>query len=112
MSIIINTNISSMLGVTALNKNTNAMNKALERLSTGYRINSSKDDAAGCAISTSLTKDVSSLKVAQSNTQMGQSMIDTANGALNNMSTMLQRIRDLAEQSANGTYGTDERNAM
>ena len=88
------------------------MNKALERLSTGCRINSSKDDAAGCAISTSLTKEVSSLNVAQNNAQMGQSMVDTANGALNNMTNMLQRIRDLAEQSANGTYGADERKAM
>ena len=112
MSIIINTNISSMLGVTALNKNTTAMNKALERLSTGYRINSSKDDAAGSAISTSLRKEISSFDVAQNNTQMGQSMIDTANGALNNMSKMLQRLRDLTEQSLNGTYGTDERKAM
>ena len=112
MSIIINTNISSMQGIAALNKNTAAMNKALERLSTGCRINSSKDDAAGCAISTSLGKEVSSLNVAQNNAQMGQSMVDTANGALNNMSTMLQRIRDLAEQSANGTYGADERKAM
>ena len=101
-----------MQGVTALNKNTNAMNKALERLSTGCRINSSKDDAAGCAISTSLTKEVSSLNVAQSNAQMGQSLIDTANGALSNMSNMLHRIRDLAEQSANGAYGDDERKAM
>ena len=101
-----------MQGIAALNKNTTAMNKALERLSTGCRINSSKDDAAGCAISTSLTKEVSSLNVAQNNAQMGQSMVDTANGALNNMSNMLQRIRDLAEQSANGTYGADERKAM
>ena len=112
MSIIINTNISSLLGVTALNKNTSAMNQALERLSTGYRINSSKDDAAGSAISMSLRKEISSFDVAQNNTQMGQSMIDTANGALGNLSQMLQRLRDLTEQSINGTYGNDERKAM
>ncbi len=112
MSIIINTNISSLLGVTALNKNTSAMNQALERLSTGYRINSSKDDAAGSAISTSLLKEISCFDVAQDNTQMGQSMIDTANGALGNLSQMLLRLRDLTEQSINGTYGNDERKAM
>ncbi|MBR2525306.1 hypothetical protein IKE67_02450, partial [bacterium] len=112
MSIIINTNISSMLGITALNKNTNSVNKALERLSTGYRINSSKDDAAGCAISMSLNKDISSLAVAQENAQMGKSLIDTANSSLSNISSLLQRMRDLAEQSANGTYGADERSSM
>ena len=112
MSIIINTNISSMQGIAALNKNTAAMNKALERLSTGCRINSVKDDAAGSAISTSLNKEISSLTVAQGNAQMGQSILDTANGALSNIKNMLQRIRDLAEQSANGSLGDDERTAM
>ena len=101
-----------MQGIRALNKSTGSLNQALERLSTGYRINSSKDDAAGCAISTSLNKDISSLVVAQNNAQMGQSMIDTANGSLSNISTLLQRMRDLTEQAANGTYGTDERSAM
>ncbi len=88
------------------------MNKALQRLSTGYRINSSKDDAAGLAISTNLDYKTSSYKVAKNNTQMGQSMLETASGSLSNIKNMLQRMRDLAEQSANGTYGEDERKAM
>ncbi len=112
MSIIVNTNMPSIIGIKALSKNTNAMNKALERMSTGNRINSSKDDAAGDAITTELQKEISSLTAAQSNAQMGQSMIDTANDSIKNISSMLHRIRDLAEQSANGTYGDEERNAM
>lgn len=88
------------------------MNKALQRLSTGYRINSSKDDSAGLAISTNLDYKISSYKVAKNNTQMGQSMLETVSGSLSNIKNMLQRMRDLAEQSANGTYGDDERNAM
>jgi len=100
------------LAMTSLSKNTGAMNTALNRLSTGYRINSSKDDAAGSAISASLEKEISSFEVAQDNAQMGQSMIDVATNTLNNLQGMVQRIRDLAEESANGTYGYEERRAM
>ena len=108
----INTNITSLLAMNALNKNTGVMNTALNRLSTGYRINSSKDDAAGSAISASLSKEISSFDVAQDNAQMGQSMIDTANSTLDNIRGMVQRIRNLAVESANGTYGDEERKAM
>ena len=108
----INTNITSLLAMTSLSKNTGAMNTALNRLSTGYRINSTKDDAAGSAISASLNKEISSFEVAQDNAQMGQSMIDVATNTLNNLQGMVQRIRDLAEESANGTYGYEERRAM
>ena len=108
----INTNITSLLAMTSLSKNTGTMNTALNRLSTGYRINSSKDDAAGSAISASLEKEISSFDVAQDNAQMGQSMIDVATNTLNNLQGMVQRIRDLAEESANGTYGYEERRAM
>ena len=87
----INTNITSMLAMNALNKNTGVMNTALNRLSTGYRINSSKDDAAGSAISASLSKEISSFDVAQDNAQMEQSMIDTANSTLDNIRGMVQR---------------------
>ena len=112
MSITVNTNMSSIIAQRSLYKATNKMNTALERLSTGLRINSSKDDAAGSAISTKLEYKMSSYDVAKDNAQMGQSMLDTANGTLSNINSMLQRMRDLSEQAANGTYGEDERKTM
>lgn len=112
MSITVNTNMSSLISQKSLLNATNSMNTALQRMSTGYRINSSKDDAAGMAISNKFEYKISSYKVANSNAQMGQSMLETANGSLSNINSMLQRMRDLTEQAANGTYGDDERNAM
>ena len=112
MSITVNTNMSSIIAQRSLYKATNKMNTALERLSTGLRINSSKDDAAGSAISTKLEYKMSSYDVAKDNAQMGQSLLDTANGTLSNINSMLQRMRDLSEQASNGTYGEDERKAM
>ena len=112
MPITVNTNMSSIIAQNSLNKATNKMNTALQRLSTGLRINSAKDDAAGSAISTKLEYKVSSYDVAKDNAQMGQSMLDTANGTLSSISSMLQRMRDLSEQAANGTYGEEERRAM
>lgn len=112
MSITVNTNMPSIIAQKSLYKSTNKMNTALQRLSTGLRINSAKDDAAGSAISTKLEYKISSYDVAKDNAQMGQSMLDTANGTLSQINSMLQRIRDLSEQAANGTYGKDERKAM
>lgn len=112
MSITVNTNLSSLIAQRSLYKATNKMNTALERLSTGLKINSSKDDAAGSAISTKLSYKISSYDVAKDNAQMGQSMLETANGSLSQINSMLQRIRDLSEQASNGTYGLDERKAM
>lgn len=112
MSITVNTNTSSLIAQRSLNKATNKMNQALQRLSTGLKINSAKDDAAGSAISTKLEYKISSYDVAKDNAQMGQSMLDTANSTLGNINSMLQRMRDLSEQAANGTYGKDERKAM
>lgn len=112
MSITVNTNLSSLIAQRSLYKATNKMNTALERLSTGLKINSSKDDAAGSAISTKLGYKISSYDVAKDNAQMGQSMLETANGSLSQINSMLQRIRDLSEQASNGTYGLDERKAM
>ena len=110
--ITVNTNMSSIIAQNSLYKSTNKMNTALQRLSTGLRINSAKDDAAGSAISTKLEYKVSSYDVAKDNAQMGQSMLDTANSTLSKVNSMLQRMRDLSEQAANGTYGDDERKAM
>ena len=112
MPITVNTNMSSIIAQNSLYKSTNKMNTALQRLSTGLRINSAKDDAAGSAISTKLEYKVSSYDVAKDNAQMGQSMLDTANGTLSSINSMLQRMRDLSEQAANGTYGKEEREAM
>ena len=110
--ITVNTNMSSIIAQNSLYKSTNKMNTALQRLSTGLRINSAKDDAAGSAISTKLEYKISSYDVAKDNAQMGQSMLDTANSTLSKVNSMLQRMRDLSEQAANGTYGDDERKAM
>ena len=104
--------MSSIIAQNSLYKSTNKMNTALRRLSTGLRINSAKDDAAGSAISTKLEYKISSYDVAKDNAQMGQSMLVTANGTLSSINSMLQRMRDLSEQAANGTYGEDERRAM
>ena len=112
MAITVNTNIPSLTAQKALNSATNKMNTAMERMSTGLKINSSKDDAAGLAVSTNLDYKVSSLKVAQSNAQMGASMLDTTEGVMTTISDNLVRVRDLVEQAANGTYGADALTAI
>src|SRR5574344_178846 len=112
MAITVNTNMASLTAQKSLNGATTRMNTAMERMSTGYRINSSKDDAAGMAVVTKLNYKISSLNVAQDNGQMGSSMLDTAEGVLDVMGTNLQRIRDLTEQASNGTYGSDAMEAI
>ena len=112
MAITVNTNTPSLTAQSALNKATSKMNTAMERMSTGYRINSSKDDAAGLAVSNKLEYQISSFDVAQDNAQMGSSMLDTMEGVMGTINDNLTRIRDLTEQAANGTYGTDALNAI
>ena len=112
MAITVNTNMSSIIVQQNLNKATTGMNTAMERMSTGLRINSSADDAAGMAVATKLDYKVGSLAVAQDNGQMGASLLDTAEGVLNVMNSNLTRIRDLTEQAANGTYGSDALEAI
>ena len=112
MAITVNTNIPSLTAQKSLNQATSKMNKAMERMSTGYKINSSTDDAAGMAVSRKLDYKISSLAVAQSNAQMGASMLDTMEGVMGVVNDNLVRIRDLTEQAANGTYGTDAMKAM
>ena len=112
MTITVNTNIPSLTAQKSLNGATTRMNTAMERMSTGLRINSSKDDAAGMAVANKLDYKVGSLKVAQDNGQMGASMLDTAEGVLTVINDNLTRIRDLTEQAANGTYGTDAMTAI
>ena len=112
MAITVNTNVPSLTAQSALSKATEKMNTAMERMSTGLKINSSKDDAAGLAVSSKMDYQVGSLKVAQSNAQMGASVLDTMEGVMTTINDNLTRIRDLTEQAANGTYGTDSLNAI
>ena len=105
-SITINTNLASLTAQRNLSQATGKMNTAMERLTTGFRINSGKDDAAGSAVSNLMEAQISGYDVAEANTQMGLTLLDTAEGVLSIVGDYIQRIRDLTEQAANGTYGT------
>lgn len=106
---VIGTNISAMRAGNASKVANMSLQTAMERLSTGKRINSAKDDAAGLAISTSMTSDIKGMSQAIRNANDGISLAQTAEGALNEVTNMLQRIRELAVQAASGTYGTTDR---
>lgn len=112
MTLSINTNLSSLRAQLSLRNSTSDLNRALERLTTGYRINSASDDAAGYAVSTKMETALSSYHVAESNANLGSSLLNTAESSLDIVIAHLQRIRDLAEQAANGTYGEDSINAI
>ena len=106
---VINTNVSALLAQNAMTKNSRAQGAAMEQLSTGSRINSAKDDAAGLAIGQSMTNQVRGLNQAVRNLNDGVNMMQTAEGALSETSNMLQRMRELAVQAANGTYSATQR---
>ncbi len=106
---VINTNISALKAANASTAATKALGSAMERLSTGKRINSAKDDAAGLAIATTMTSQVRGMNQAIRNANDGISMAQTAEGALAEVTNMLQRIRELAVQSASGTYSDTDR---
>ena len=112
MAITINTNMSSLIVQRNLQASTDGMNQAIQRMTTGYKINSAADDAAGMAVATRMESKLSSAAVANSNAQIGSSMLTTAEGNLDLISEHLQRVRDLTEQAANGTYGTDAMTAI
>lgn len=105
---VINTNITSMISQGNLNKSKGALTTAMERLSSGMRINSAKDDAAGQAIANRMTAQVKGLAQAQRNANDGISVAQTAEGALNQINDNLQRIRELTVQSQNGTNSGDD----
>ena len=109
---VINTNVSALNSQAALAKNSRAMSSAMEQLSTGSRINSAKDDAAGMAIGTSMTSQIRGLNQAVRNLNDGVNLLQTAEGALNETTNMLQRMRELAVQSASGTYSTTQRSYL
>lgn len=108
----INTNVSAMTTLRYLNQATDAKSSSLTKLSSGSRINSAADDAAGLAVSEKMKAQIGGLTQAQSNAQDGVSLIQTAEGGLSQIQTMLDRMRDLAVQSSNGTLGTDDRKAI
>jgi flagellin len=112
MAQVINTNISSLNSQRNLNGSQGAMNQAIQRLSTGLRIHSAKDDAAGLSISQRMTSQINGLTQAARNANDGISLAQTAEGALSSAGDILQRIRTLAVQSANGTNSSQDRNSL
>jgi flagellin len=112
MGMYIQTNVASINGQRNLNKSTGELTTSMQRLSSGLRINSAKDDAAGMQISNKLTSQVNGLNVAVRNANDGISMAQTAEGALQESSNILQRMRELSVQSANGTYSDGDRAAL
>ena len=109
---VINTNVSATLASNAIARNDRAMSTAMERLSTGLRINSAGDDAAGLAIASRMRSQVDGLEQAARNANDGISMIQTAEGAYIEVSNMLARMKELAVQSNSGTYSATDRAAL
>lgn len=112
MAINVNTNVSAMTAQRYLNNATDGVNKSMERLSSGLKINSAKDDAAGLQISNRLTSQTRGLDVAVRNANDGISIAQTAEGAMNESTNILQRMRDLSLQSANGSNTNADREAI
>jgi flagellin len=109
---VINTNVKSLIAQQAMTVNNRSMSKAMEQLSTGKRINTAADDAAGLAISNRMTAQVRGLNQAIRNANDAISMIQTAEGATNEVTNMLQRMRELAVQSINGTNTDADRTSL
>ena len=112
MALYVNTNVSSLNAKRMLNNSTNSLDTTYKRLASGLRINSAKDDAAGLQISNRLTSQINGLEQGNRNAQDGISYAQTAEGAMDEMTTMFQRIRTLALQSANGTNSDKDRTAL
>lgn len=112
MSMVINSNIMSLNAQRQLSTSQGEMKMAMERLASGKRINSAKDDAAGLAIANRMTSDIRGINQAIRNANDGISLIQTAEGALQETTNILQRMRELSIQSANGTYDTGNRNTL
>src|SRR5690606_20465408 len=112
MALTVNSNIASLNAQRNLSTSTNALTTAMERLSSGSRINSAKDDAAGLQISNRLTSQINGLNVATRNANDGISMAQTAEGALQESTNILQRMRELTLQAANGSNSEDDRKSL
>ncbi len=112
MALFVNTNVSSINGQRNLTNATNNLNTTYQRLSSGMRINSAKDDAAGLQISDRLTSQINGLNQGNRNTNDAIALAQTAEGAMDEMTSMLQRIRTLAVQASNGTNNAKDRDAI
>jgi flagellin len=112
MSSVINTNVKSIVAQNAMSVNNRSMSKAMEQLSTGKRINTAADDAAGLAIGNRMTSQIKALNQGVRNANDAISMMQTAEGATKEITNMLQRMRELSVQAANDTYGTTDRTAI
>lgn len=112
MAIIVNTNMPALRTQANLNKATNGLNSALERMSTGLKINSAKDDAAGLYVATKMETQIRGNKVAQNNIATASNVLSTAEGDLDTILGHLNRIRDLAVQASNSVYDADSKQAM
>lgn len=112
MATVINTNVGSINAVRLLDQSARSQATSMERLTSGLRINNSKDDAAGQAVVTNMTSQIRGLDMAVRNANDGMSLVQTADGAMDEQVNMLQRMRELAIQSMNGTYTPTQRGAM
>jgi flagellin len=112
MGLRINTNVAAQNTSRVLRRSTGELNRSLERLSSGLRINRAADDAAGLAIADGFQSQVRGTDVAQRNAQDGVSLVQTADGALSETTNILQRVRELAVQAANGTQSSSNRAAL
>ena len=112
MSLTINTNLSSMIVKSNLNAATSKLNTSIERMTTGFKINHAGDNAAGYSIATNWKTQLGSLDIAAENASTGKDMLITLEDTYALITTHLQRIRDLTEQAANGTYGSDSLKAI
>ena len=108
----INTNLSSLIAQRSMKQSTHSLNTAIERMTTGFKINHSKDNAANYSICTNMDTKIGALQVAEDNCAMGLDVLATANGTLDQISDKLQRLRNLAVQASNGTYGPSSIRAM
>lgn len=112
MALYVNTNVSSLNAQRQLSKSGNSLDTSFQRLSSGFRINSAKDDAAGMQISNRLTSQISGLDQGNRNANDGISLAQTAEGALDEVTSMFQRIRTLAQQASNGSNTDEDRLAL
>ena len=112
MTLTINTNMASLTVQHNMDKATKSLNQSIERMTTGYKINQAKDDAAGYSVMTKMDTNLRSTSVCQNNVAMGSSLLSTLESNYDIMIEHMQRIRDLTEEAANGTYGADSLTAI
>ena len=112
MSLTIKTNLASLIAQSSLTNSTNKLNQAIERMTTGYKINHASDNAANYSIATNMTTKINAYQVAEDNVSMGLDLVQTASSTLESMGDLTTRLRALATQAQNGTYGNQSINAL